>query len=83
MNIKLVEKIDANLLREMCIKYHWFTYGDNKSYGEFLTKYDGKKPTADRIIMLADCIQRNSESGHDDFEIMTIIYKESVIRFIE
>ena len=81
MEKKLVEKINANALRDICIDCNWFTCGDNVTYEKFLSKYDGKKPTVERIEELATKILQNSNTDADILDIMSAIYSRGVIRF--
>lgn len=81
MEKKLIEKINANALRDICIDYNWFTCGDNATYEKFLSKYDGKKPTVGRIEELANEILQNSKTDADILDVMSAIYSRGVIRF--
>jgi len=83
MNVRLIEKIDSNSLREMCIKNQWFTLGDNEAYSKFLKMYDGKNPTSKRIAELAEQIEKYSTGGMDILDIMSTIYAEGVFRYVD
>ena len=83
MVFKMVEKFNADYIRELCIKYELYTVGTNEDYTNMLQKYDGQDLTAEKLEFLADDIFHNSTTGHDIRDIMGLVLREGILRYID
>lgn len=52
-------------VRECCIKYDWYTLGDNESYHKMLRFVETNKPTDRNITKIAEDIFNHSEEGRE------------------
>ena len=69
-----------NSVRECCIKYEWYTLGDNESYHEMLRFVETNKPTDRNITKVAENIFNHSEKdGRDITTVAFALAKEAVM----
>ena len=67
-------------VRECCIKYEWYTLGDNTDYEKMLRYVDSNKPTDRNITKVAENIFNYSEKdGRDITTVAFALAKEAVM----
>lgn len=81
-DVKIVEKIDSNRIRIMCIDHNYYTYGSNEDYMEMLNKFHGKTPTVKRLQWIAENIYNHSNTYCDTLEIMQNLLEEGISRIV-
>lgn len=81
-DVKIVEKIDSNRIRIMCIDHKYYTSGSNEEYTEMLSKFHGKTPTAKRLQWIAENIHAHSNTYRNTLEIMQNLLEEGISRIV-
>lgn len=78
--LRFAKVLDREDVRQTCIRYQWYTRGDNKAYEEMLnlvdhepSKYTGSTITCSRLEEIADDIRIHSETDYTTLEIMEIL----------
>lgn len=74
---KLIEYFVDGSVREMCIKYNFYTRGDNDAYCHMLNM-EIRKPTIAIIEKMAVDIKAHSETSCNVIDIMNLINDECV-----
>jgi hypothetical protein len=81
-DVKIVEKIDCNRIRIMCIDHKYYTSGSNEDYLEMLNKFHGKTPTAKRLQWIAENIYTYSNTYDNVLDIMQNLLEEGISRIV-
>lgn len=83
MKVEFVHVIkEAEEIRALCIKYNWYTKGNNNEYSGMMTKYCCKKATPTKVLSMAQDIADHSEFN-DVETILYILYKDGVYHVAE
>lgn len=75
-NYKEIRIISAESLRTVCIKYNWFTKGNNEQYAKFLKLADVPNVTTKRIAKMAEMVKQYSNTDMDIECIMFYLNRE-------
>lgn len=78
MKIKENRRIFPEELRELCIRNHWYTRGNNAEYEHLLLDMAGHKEnitTADIVAIAEDIKEHSSDEAVEDLELETICFE--------
>lgn len=83
MKFKEERKLSADIVRNLCIRYNWYTKGSCEEYSELLNSLDGKEMTTDELVKIAENIKEHSETedGTGVEEILFELDRRSMKRF--
>lgn len=78
--LRFAKVLDREDVRQTCVRYQWYTRGDNKAYEHMLdmvekepSKYTGSTISCDRLEEIADDIRVHSDTTYTTLEIMEIL----------
>lgn len=72
MKVKENRIISPTSLRSLCIKYNWFTRGNNEEYEKLFQMIDEKDNlTTNDIEIIADYILQHSDTSDDLLDVCT------------
>jgi hypothetical protein len=85
MKIQEVRTLDADDLRQLCIKYKWYTKGNNEEYSNLLYNMASKEnlSTNDIVAMAKDIMEHSSNIEHELTSICYEIAKRCIVYFEE
>lgn len=73
-----------NSVRDCCIKFDWYTLGDNSDYEKMLRFVETHKPTDNNITRVAENIFNHSEKDGRDMTVVAFaLAKEAVMLLVE
>ena len=79
---KFVRRWDSDSVREVCIKFGWYTRGNCADYNKMLDFVDSHKPTDRNICKVVDNIFRHSDPEGRDLESVAYCFGKFAIDLI-
>ena len=73
---KETRKMPMDRLRNLCIKYNWYTHGNTEEYNNLLTMTKVENITTETLVEMANNIFEHSKV---DYEVTTILFELSLI----
>ena len=69
----------SDAVRETCIKFGWYTHGNNYDYSKMLGFVDSHKPTDNNICKVVEDIFNHSDQEGRDLESVAYCFGKFVI----
>lgn len=86
--IRITRKLDGGKVRELCISYRLFTWGNNEEYSDMFNQIGRARTDAD-ILAVAETIWEHSDTefleteGFDFKSLCWYLFNRCVITYIE
>lgn len=81
--LKIINKITAGIIREVCVENNYFTLGDNETYSKLLQDFDDRKMGVISYEFLAERIKSHSVTEDRVIDIATKLLHASIQYMVE